>query len=81
MPGGRTHYDELSGDVAYSNNTFHFKQTKIAANVLDADATLDIDRQQISGSIIARLSLEEGMRPVGLQIGGVIDRPTLRVIP
>lgn len=81
LPGGRTHYDELSGDVAYSNNAFHFKQTKIAANVLDADVTLDIDRQQISGSIIARLSLEEGTKPVGLQIGGVIDRPTLRVIP
>ncbi|OGS94700.1 MAG: hypothetical protein A3H31_12995 [Gallionellales bacterium RIFCSPLOWO2_02_FULL_57_47] len=81
LPGGRTHFDELSGDVAYADNTLHFKQTRITTKVLDASATLDIDKQQLSGSITARLALGEGMKPVDLQIGGVIDRPTLRFVP
>ena len=48
LPGGRTHFDELSGIVAYANNALHFRQTKITTNVLNADATLIIDRQQLS---------------------------------
>lgn len=81
LPGGRTHFDELSGDVVYADNAIHFRQTRITTNVLDAVATLDIDKQQMSGSITAKLALEEGMKPVNLQIGGVTDRPTLRVGP
>lgn len=81
LPGGRTHFDELSGNVAYADNALHFRQTRITSNTLNADATLDIDKQQLSGRIVARLKLEELPKPVGLQIGGVADSPTLRFVP
>lgn len=81
VPGGRTHFDDLSGSVAYASNTLHLKQVRITSNVLDAVAGLDIDMQKISGSVFVRLMLEEGMKPVNLQIGGVTDMPTLRFAP
>jgi hypothetical protein len=81
LPGGRTHFDGLSGNFTYANKTLHLKQVKITSDVLNAAATLDVVNQQMSGSVIARLTIEEGMKPVNLQISGVTDRPTLRFAP
>ena len=79
LPGGRTHFDELSGVFAYADNALHFKQIKITTNVLNAEATLDIDKQQMSGGVAARLKLEDGVKVVDLRVDGMVDRPTLRV--
>jgi hypothetical protein len=81
LPGGRTQFDELSGNIAYADNVLHFRQAKITTDTLNADATLDIDKQQMSGRIVTRLKHEEGAKPVELQIGGVTDSPTLRFAP
>lgn len=81
LPGGRTHFDEMNGSVAYANNMLHLKQVKITSNVLHATATLDIQEQQLSGSVIAKLEIEEGTKPVTLRIDGAMDRPTLRYSP
>lgn len=81
LPGGRTHFDMLSGNVVYANNALHFKQVKITSNVLNAVAALDIDKQQLSGSITAKLMLEDGTKPAELRIDGVIDRPALYFVP
>ena len=81
LPGGRTHFDELGGTVAYANDILHFKQVKITTNVLNAIAALDVDKQQISGNMVARLTLQEVMKPVELHIGGAIDNPTLQFAP
>lgn len=78
LPGGRTHFNELSGAILFADNLYHFKQIKINTDTLNATATLDIDKRQLSGNIIAKLSIPEGMVPVDLQIGGVFDNPTLR---
>jgi hypothetical protein len=78
LPGGRTHFDELSGDLYYANGEYHFRQAKINAGVLNATGTLDIVRQQISGRIIADLTMRAGMGSVALQVGGTTDSPSLR---
>jgi len=78
LPGGRTHFDELSGDLYYANGDYHFRQVKMSAGVLNATGTLDIARQQLSGRVIADLTMRAGMGSVALQVGGTTDNPSLR---
>lgn len=80
LPGGRTHYDEMSGSLAYAGDTLRLKQVRITSNVLDATATLNIHGQEVSGSTVAKLAIEQGMKPVTLQINGTLDGPTLRFV-
>ena len=81
LPGGRTPFDELSGVISYSNNAYHFKQVKVTAGVLNATAAFDVTKQQLSGKINVSLSMHDETAPVGLQMGGAIDNPTLRYAP
>jgi hypothetical protein len=78
LPGGRTHFDALNGNISFANNAYHFKQVKVEAGVLNAIATFDVAKQQLSGKMNVTLSLHDGTPPVDLQIGGAIDNPTLR---
>ncbi|MHB0925729.1 MAG: adenylate/guanylate cyclase domain-containing protein [Gallionellaceae bacterium] len=78
LPGGRTHFDELSGDLYYANGDYHFRQVKMSAGVLNATGTLDIAKQQVSGRVIADLTMRAGMGSVALQVGGTTDNPSLR---
>ena len=81
LHGGRTHFDGLSGVISYANNIYHFKQVKVAAGVLNATATFDVTKQQLSGKMNVSLSMHDGIAPVDLQMGGAIDNPTLRYAP
>ena len=80
MPGGRTHFDELSGEMSYAKGAYAFRQLKMTAGVLAAKGTVDYSGQQAAGSITADLALREGMGPVSLQLGGTRDNPTLRAV-
>jgi hypothetical protein len=81
LPGGRTHFDELGGDISYADDTYHFKQVKIDAGVMDATATFDITKQQLSGKMNVKLSIQDKVAPVTLHMGGAIDSPTLLYVP
>ncbi len=78
LPGGRTHYDELSGNLYYANGDYHFRQLKMNAGVLNATGTLDIAKQQMSGRVVADLTMRTGMGSVALQVGGTTDSPSLQ---
>jgi hypothetical protein len=78
LPGGRTHFDELSGNLYYANGDYHFRQVKMSTGVLNATATLDIDKQQLSGRVVADLTMRAGMGSVTLQVGGTTDNPSLQ---
>ena len=83
LPGGRTHYDGMTGNFSFENGVYHFKQAKITASGLSAIATFDADtaRQQLSGKIGVTLSLPAKAAPVELMLGGAIDSPTLVYAP
>ena len=81
LPGGRTHFDELSGTASYSDNKLHIRQAKITSNSLNAVATLDIEKEQMSGMVTTRLTVEDGSKPVELEISGRTDSPSLRFVP
>ncbi|HXU93333.1 MAG TPA: AsmA-like C-terminal region-containing protein [Gallionella sp.] len=78
LPGGRTHFDELTGDLNYSNGAYHFRKLKMQAGVLAAAGSVDIAKQEVSGNILADLSMRTAMGSVGLQVGGTTESLTLR---
>ncbi|HYR05377.1 MAG TPA: AsmA-like C-terminal region-containing protein, partial [Gallionella sp.] len=80
MPGGRTHFDELRGDLSYANGDYHFRQVKLSTGVLNATGALDISKKQISGRIVADLTMRAGMGQVALQVGGTTDNPSLQTV-
>jgi hypothetical protein len=77
MPGGRTHFDELSGDLSYDKGAYAFRNLKLVAGVLAAKGTLDYSGKQVAGSIAAELDLHQGIGPVPLVLGGTHENPTL----
>jgi hypothetical protein len=78
LPGGRTHFDELTGELNFANGAYHFRKLKMQAGVLAATGTVDIARQDVSGNISADLSMRTAMGTVGLQVGGTTESLTLR---
>ncbi len=69
LPGGRTHYDGFRGDFSYAKDVYHFTQVKIDAGVLNADATFDINKQQLSGKMKVNLSMRDRVT-ADLKLGG-----------
>ncbi len=77
MPGGRTHFDTLSGDLSFDKGTYSYRNLKLDAGVLAANGKLDYSSQHVSGIISAELDFHEGIGPVPLELGGTRDNPTL----
>lgn len=81
LPGGRTHFDELSGNLSVADGVYAFRQLKMNAGVLTVTGNLDIVNRQLSGSVLADLSMRAEMGSVALQVGGTADSPTLHAAP
>ena len=79
QPGGRTHFDELSGDLSFENGSYRFRRLRMKAGVLSATGSLDVANQQLSGQVGADLSMRSGNASAGLLVGGTASIPTLRV--
>lgn len=78
LPGGRTHFDELSGELSYANGRYQFSQLKLSGSVLKAAGAVTVVGQQLSGNISADLSMRAGMGRASLQVGGTTESPTLK---
>ena len=77
-PGGRTRFDELSGVLTATKDSYVIRQLKISAGELAVSGSLDITGSQLSGKISTDLSKWAEIGKVTLQVGGTIDNPTLR---
>jgi len=77
LPGGRTHFNELSGDLSYDNGIYAYRNLNLAAGVLEAKGNLDYSAQQVTGSMSAVLDFHDGIGPASLELGGTRDNPTL----
>lgn len=75
LPGGRTHFDELSGELSYANGNYQFRQLKMNDNMVKAFGSLTVRRQELSGNISADLTMRPGA--VALQVGGTTESPSL----
>jgi hypothetical protein len=80
LPGGRTHFEELSGELSYANDRYQFSQLKLNDSVLKAAGALTVAGQQLSGNISADLTMRTGMGSTSLQVGGTTESPTLKAL-
>jgi hypothetical protein len=76
LPGGRTHFDELNGELIYADESYQFKQLRMNAHLLNATGALTVAKQQLSGAVSADLTGRAGAAL--LQVGGTTDSPTLQ---
>jgi hypothetical protein len=78
-PGGRTHFEELSGELNYENGDYRFRRLRMKAGVLSASGSLDVVKQNLSGQVAAELSMRSGAGSAALQVGGTTAVPTIRL--
>ena len=79
LPGGRTHFDEISGHFSYANDNYHFDQVKLKNRMLQATGRLTIAGPALSGIVSADLAMRAGS--VALQISGTTENPSLQLAP
>lgn len=77
LPGGRTHFDVLTGAVQLENHNRHFRQVKISSGMLNATGSFDISADsQLSGSFNAEIKMRAGNNPLALS--GTLEEPKLQ---
>ena len=79
LPGGRTYFDELSGELLYANDSYRFSPLNIRDSVFQAVGALTIAGQALSGHLSADLKMRAGMGTTALQVSGTTESPTLQV--
>jgi hypothetical protein len=79
LPGGRTYFDELSGELLYANDSYRFSQLNIRDSVFQAVGALTIAGQALSGHLSADLKMRAGMGTTALQVSGTTESPILQV--
>ncbi len=77
LPGGRTHFEEMSGELAYQGGHYHFHPLRITDKVVKVYANIAVDQQVLSGNVTADLAMRGGT--AALQAGGTTDSPTLHL--
>ncbi len=78
QPGGRTHFDTVTGQISYNDNQYRLRQIRLSAGVLKATGEVDIVPPQVSGRISADLSALAGLGNVSLILGGTTQSLSLR---
>jgi len=76
IPGGRTHFDEMTGAVQLENHNRHFRQLRITSGMLSANGSFDISaNNQLSGSFNSEIKMRAGNNP--LVLSGTLTEPKL----
>ncbi len=76
LPGGRTHFDSLTGALQLEGHNRHFRQVKITSGILNANGSFDISNNNIlSGNFNTEIKMREGNNP--LVLSGTVTEPKL----
>lgn len=77
LVGGRTHVDDMIGQVKLENHTVHFRQLKIVSGMLNASGSFDVSsNNQLSGNFNAEIKMRDGSNPLVLY--GTLPEEKLR---
>lgn len=76
LPGGRTHFDVLTGAIQLDNHAKRFRQVKITSGMLSATGSFEVSAtNQLSGSFGAEIKMRAGNNTLGLS--GTLSEPKL----
>jgi len=77
LVGGRTHFDDLAGQVQVDNRGTHFRQLKIVSEMLNSSGSFDVfPGNQLSGTFNAEIKMRPGNNVLTLY--GTTAEPKLR---
>ncbi len=80
LPGGRTYFESLSGELYYSNGIYRFSPLRLSDSVVKASGRLTVSDQKLTGSLSSSLTMRAGMGSAELQIDGTTQSPSLRAV-
>jgi hypothetical protein len=67
LPGGRTHFDKLTGSLQLENHNRHFRQINITSGNLSANGSFDLTGSNVlSGNFNAEIQMRAGNNPLVL---------------
>ncbi|OIR10809.1 hypothetical protein GALL_75810 [mine drainage metagenome] len=67
LVGGRTHFDDMIGQVQLEKHVVHVRQLKIISGMLNANGSFDVSPgNQLSGVLNAEIKLRSGNNPLTL---------------
>ncbi|GAB1233924.1 AsmA family protein [Ferrigenium sp. UT5] len=77
LPGGRTHFDQLTGSALLENHVLRLRQLKISSGMLNASGAIDVaEGGQLSGSLNSEIKMRAGNNP--LVLSGTLQEPRLQ---
>jgi len=80
LKGGRTRFDEMTGQVQLENHVCYFRQLKIASGMLSAGGSFAVSSSnQIGGNFNAEIKMRPGSN--ALVLYGSLEEPKLRAGP
>jgi hypothetical protein len=80
LVGGRTHFEEMSGQVQVENHATHFRQVRINSEMLDSNGTFSVSpKDELSGNFSAKIKMRPGSNQLTLY--GTPTEPKLRAGP
>ncbi|MEW5905088.1 MAG: hypothetical protein AB1722_12195 [Pseudomonadota bacterium] len=76
LPGGRTHFDTLTGSLVYNEHNLRFRQVHVVSGMLNAIGGFEVAANgQLTGNFDAEIKMRTGNNP--LQLSGRVDAPKL----
>jgi hypothetical protein len=76
LPGGRTHFDKLTGVLQLENHNRHFRQVNITSGALSANGSFEImNNDVLAGNFNAEIQMRAGNNP--LILSGTLTQPNL----
>ncbi|GAB4121757.1 MAG: hypothetical protein Fur0040_02050 [Sideroxydans sp.] len=76
LPGGRTNFDGITGQVQLENRAVRFRQVKIQSGMLTATGAFEVSpNQQLTGSFDAEIKMRSGVNR--LLLSGTFEEPRL----
>ncbi|MGH8728521.1 MAG: AsmA family protein [Burkholderiales bacterium] len=80
--GGKTIFDEITGNAAVAGEIYQFKQCKLASGMLGAAGQFNVSAaDQLSGRIAVEFKPIPERGQMAIQIGGTVADPVLKPVP
>jgi class 3 adenylate cyclase len=77
-PEARTEFDAMTGEIALNSGLLSLRGVRFGSPRLEANGAVDIQNQQLSGTVAINFSKPTGLRSARFQLEGSVSQPLLR---
>ncbi len=77
-PEARTEFDAMTGEIELNSGLLSLRGVRFGSARLEANGVVEIQNQQLSGSVAVNFSKPTGLRSARFQLEGSVSQPLLR---